>query len=354
LTATEAPEAPIFDLDRIPEREKFVSEPSDIAYVSGSRLAGLGNARSDLDLFVVYEDAARAKAAPRMFILDEFRVDMERYSLEAMHALARRINEVDVDDPAAVGALAHDNIDLYYRTSIGAAVHNAAGFADLVRAFESRRATEVYRAWSIARAATLLAEARALLGTPKRERAYLRARRALSAAVEAVGAAHGYGYPSTKWCFVKLADIYGHDAAEFRTPWSLKALGTRSLDDYVAAVEAYAADAGVPVLRAQGVEQARLRHDPEARLFDVGPRHFLIQRKVRAFELNDTGARTWDLIDGTRTVAQVVDELLADGFPNRMAATYHVQRFVTAMRDDGLLVGDLYAVAMEGGLDESR
>lgn len=344
MTTANAPDTPIFDLDRLPEREKFVSDPSDIAYVSGSRLAGYGNARSDLDLFVVYKDAARAKAAPRMFILDEFRVDMERYSLEAMHALAARLNEVELGNPEAVGALVHDDIDLYYRTAIGSPVHNPAGFDALATHFDRARGTEVYGAWSTLRAGTQLAEARAFLGTDHEERAYLRARRALSAAVEAVTAARGLGYPSPKWCFVKLAEVFGHEASEFREPWSLKARGDRSVEEYVAAVEAYAVDAGVPVLRAQAIDAARLRHDPHARLFDVGTRHFLVQRKTRAFELNDTGARTWELIDGTRTVSDVVERLLRDGFPNRMAAAYHVRRFVTAMHDDGLLVGNLYPV----------
>lgn len=332
----------VFDLHRLPEHDRFVAEPSDIAYVSGSRLAGFGNARSDLDLFVVYEDPARAKGAPRMFILDEFRVDMERYSRAAVDEVARAVNEVDLADPAAVLGLAHATIDLYYRTAIAEPVANAEGFHALRQAFDPDRSREVYARWAACRAAALLAEARALLASPHPERAYLRARRALSLATDAFAAAHGDGYPSTKWCFVKLARRFGHDAPEFRRPWSLKARGDRTVEEYVAEVVAYCAGVGVPSAETGSIEEARLTRDPQTALFEVGARPLLVQRKTRVFELNPVARRAWQLFDGSRTLGGVIDALLAEGFPNREAVAYHLERFATQLRDDGLLLGDLY------------
>ena len=192
----------IFDLHRLPEHERFIAEPSDIAYVSGSRLAGFGNARSDLDLFVVYEDVARAKGAPRMFILDEFRVDMERYSRAALDDVARAVNEVDLADPIAVLGLPHATIDLYYRTAIAEPIANAEGFRALLEAFDREHCRRVYARWAACRSAQLLAEANALLVSPHPERAYLRARRALSWATDSFAAREGGdgdGYPSAKW-----------------------------------------------------------------------------------------------------------------------------------------------------------
>lgn len=345
----------VFDLSRLPEHDRFVAEPSDIAYVSGSRLAGFGNARSDLDLFVVYEDPARAKGAPRMFILDEFRVDMERYSRTALDEVARAVNEVDLADPVAVLGLAHATIDLYYRTAIGEPVANGEGFHALLEAFDRERCRAVYARWAACRAASLLAEARALLASPHPDRAYLRARRALSLAVDSFAASEdggGDGYPSAKWCFVKLARRFGHDAPEFRRPWALKARGDRTVEAYVAEVAAYASSVGVPSAVAGTIEEARLARDPQTVLFEVGARPLLVQRKTRVFELNPVGLRAWRLFDGARTLGEVVETLLAEGFPNREAVTSHLARFATQLRDDGLLLGDLYPARFTDRLTE--
>ena len=57
-----------FTLEELPGIERYLSHPSDVAFVSGSQQVGLGNSTSDFDLYIVYRDELdRLKEGPKQF-----------------------------------------------------------------------------------------------------------------------------------------------------------------------------------------------------------------------------------------------------------------------------------------------
>jgi hypothetical protein len=55
------------------------------------------------------------------------------------------------------------------------------------------------------------------------------------------------------------------------------------------------------------------------------------------YTLNETGTFVWDLLDGRRTVGQLVDAVVAEFQVTREVAAADVERLIASLRDEGLL-----------------
>ena len=55
------------------------------------------------------------------------------------------------------------------------------------------------------------------------------------------------------------------------------------------------------------------------------------------YTLNETGTFVWDLLDGHRTVAQLIDAVVAEFEVPREVAAADVARLIVSLRDEGLL-----------------
>ena len=55
------------------------------------------------------------------------------------------------------------------------------------------------------------------------------------------------------------------------------------------------------------------------------------------YTLNETGSFVWDLLDGRRTVDQLVDAVVAEFEVAREVAAADVARLIASLRDEGLL-----------------
>jgi hypothetical protein len=55
------------------------------------------------------------------------------------------------------------------------------------------------------------------------------------------------------------------------------------------------------------------------------------------YTLNETGTFVWDLLDGRRTVDQLIDAVVAEFEVAREVAAADVARLIASLRDEGLL-----------------
>jgi hypothetical protein len=63
-------------------------------------------------------------------------------------------------------------------------------------------------------------------------------------------------------------------------------------------------------------------------------------RTNRIFELNSTGARVWELADGSRTVDEIIEILTAEFETSGAAVRDDVMRLIDSLRQAGLTSAD--------------
>lgn len=296
-----------FELGELPGIERYLYLPSDVAFVSGSQQAGLGNSTSDYDLYIVYRDGLdRLKEGPKQFWLRDphRRVDLERYGWQEIVEAGALVNGFESPSPADVRHVPFDAFDIYYRTAVGRPMMNESGFAELTAALDTERYDSAFAAWSLWQAGLALARARHSVHNGRPEAAFFSARLGLRHAVTAMMACFGHGWPNPKWAFVKLARHFGRESVEYQRAWHLNGLGRREVGDYVAAVGSYCEEQGAPFLVPASAGAAVYAWRGEATEVSIAGRAYLVHGRKDVYELDEAAEFICSLIDGERPLRE--------------------------------------------------
>jgi hypothetical protein len=300
-------------------------------------MEGLGNADSDVDVWVITSDEQADRKVPVFDWRDGFHLNMSSYSVRMVRALAASINALTEEDIQVISTLPANTLDRYYRMAHSRCVQNAEGYRELASLFSLDHVTTVFATWAAVRARIELDKASTCLAAGRSERTLLCARRALEFALDHLLAKSGEAYPSLKWRFEKLARRFGADSELYAEAWLLKAPGDCAPEGYLRDVAGFCANTGVvnyPLV------PSHLVHTPGTAVFAIGGRQYLVYAKARLFELNATGLWLWNRIDGRACKATIISEFAEQCGAEREDATQTGRRFLDELMDAGLIVYD--------------
>ena len=185
------------------------------SFISGSLVEGMGNARSDLDLFVLTTAGdSRASDDVTSFQLadarvdiaytENLRVDTEIWSLEAVRTAAAEFRDIAPDDRAAMICVSQDRLELAHRIRIGVPVKNELIFTEVHQLFDYNKLSLILANISLSRYQGSAEDAAGSINDKDGGTALLTSRSALGAAVDAFLAANGDTNPKFKWRTRKL------------------------------------------------------------------------------------------------------------------------------------------------------
>ncbi|UJP40685.1 hypothetical protein [Cellulomonas palmilytica] len=180
--------------------------------LTGSLVDGLGNANSDIDLYVIAPDGGSGARATAIGVRDNRYVDCEYMTVGSLASLADRTVGVT---PVGATALSHKDVDRFYRVAIGFRYEVDPAMADLLARFQVEVAAAAVERWATAESARWLARAHLACATGDRS-TLLRFREAAIWWATARLAAAGDGYPAPKWVIEKARRTWapGHPEAE--------------------------------------------------------------------------------------------------------------------------------------------
>ncbi len=317
--------------------------PSDILFVSGSRIEGFGNPASDADFFWVYSALEEQQMGGRPFgrvsidFRDSYHFDLTRYSSEEMSSLYETINSLDPSDFPAVQSMTVSNLDLYYRTAIGVQVVNANGFTELQEHFNHYHFCKIYETWTGLRAAAHLVDAETHKVSTRMRRAYLSMSQAVDYATDSYLARHGEAYPSEKWRFEKAKRRFGEHSNFYERAWNLKAVGERSLSEYWVLGRQFCRDLGMDDFPGSYKETSFPRRARGVLLFPLGTRKYLIRDKSSTYEIDKLGAQVWQLLDGETSLSDVAARLADHVEGIEFPVMDKLQKFVTYLNFNHLI-----------------
>jgi predicted nucleotidyltransferase len=309
-------------------------DPSDIVVMSGSRQEGFGNARSDYDIYVVTADDRTHDAGKLIVPVGDVYLDYQAYTRSQLLDIADSLAATDPADLPAVSRLPLATLDAYYRFLIAAPILNEPEFARLQVRFAKTCIDALVQSWCGVRAAARLDEATRLLALGQPTGAYIAAQKAAAAATDSFLASRGESFPSFKWRFEKLRRCVAESDPMYQRPWSLKALGTRSIEEYVQEVVSFCGDAGVGRYQAWSLDDVVYRTAPTARLLEIASVTYLVMNKSTLFELTAPGNAVWRSIDGVACRRDVVARAVADGAMSERGA----EAFLFDLVDRGLIL----------------
>ncbi|MBI2170218.1 MAG: hypothetical protein HYU28_12085, partial [Actinobacteria bacterium] len=209
------------------------------AFISGSIVDGLGNARSDLDLFVV-ADMPLESSVTIGTTAGGIQVDIESYRPSLLRALADKINGVALTGPA-LWDVHETELDLYWRTAIGQRLFMDRNDPNLLDEFRRERLCEVAGGWL----AMMCVESLEVADRLEAKARCQWTERAFGYAVDSYVARRGDPPTSPKWRFEKLARTIGIDSEIYEKAWRLKSIGLdRTTEQYLDEVRAFANSAG--------------------------------------------------------------------------------------------------------------
>lgn len=188
------------------------SLPSDTSCVAtGSLVEGLGNANSDIDLYVIHHGAA-SRLGISFGLRGSRYVDCEHLAQDAVADLADRVPKLTWR--SLEGTRLRD-INRFYRLGIGIPVRLQPSAASLLARFDRPAADAAFAMWARLRGYEHLARAACLLASGAEAPADLLLREAALWHASRVLAEAGEGYPSLKWAAEKAARRYGRGSAVF-------------------------------------------------------------------------------------------------------------------------------------------
>ena len=299
-----------FDLSRW-LREQCIKSPRDLAFVSGSTVEGFGNAKSDLDLYVIYEneqDKLFKLVHANSFSTGTNYVDMEIYSMQEMLDIAGQINLIDSEDFDVVREIPRNALDAYYRTAIGIPVYNESGFNQLQLKFDKSWAAKIIHVWQGLRCASELDRAKELLIKERYEEAAYAARAAVETGIDSYLATLDEAFTGTKWRYEKLERSLGKDNRIFETAWDLKVPGNRDIEVYLKLVAEFCAQLGLDrFIRDKSSQPDYLyTRNETSKLFRIVDEYFIVQNRAFIYQLDRLGEYVWNMLNGKTTLPEMV------------------------------------------------
>jgi hypothetical protein len=198
----------------VAEIGQFVANVPDGAscVATGSIIEGLGNANSDIDLYLI-QDLSQGQTRPISIGIRNSRyVDCEYFVLDAVERLVTEVNQAS---PAEAARFELRDFDRYYRLAIGAWLIVTEQAEPVLRTVDRAHVCGLFARWSLLRAREQLARSAvaAALGDPRA--AVIRLRETAAWRASGVLAGQGEGYPPVKWVTVKAARRFGAGTAAY-------------------------------------------------------------------------------------------------------------------------------------------
>lgn len=288
--------------DAIDEISRFATtlDEGTSLVATGSLVEGFGNANSDIDLYVV-QDEARPSVPTSVGIRQSRYIDCEHVTLASLRQLAERI--ADLDRSTVLGYTMRE-LDRYYRLAIAIPVRTTASFDDTFALFDASRSRKALEIFARVYAYELHACSAVLLATGEERSARLFAREAaLWAATERL-AAQGEGYVGPKWVGEKAARRYGRDSPEFR---GLVDGYLRPGADISTLIETHRRTLVLPGEVTDAVRDRALRLAPGVRMVGDVERCHLIRAKAAVARLGGPAAEICRALDEGLPWAEAVE-----------------------------------------------
>ena len=284
----------------MPSVPKWDLDTADIVWANGSRVEGLGNRLSDVDIWVVLGDASRVPDVPVHEWREGVRLNTSAYARETVESFAAVLNAVDPNDYGAVWNVSRNSLDRYYRAATALPVVNIDEAKKLQGHFPLSHAVRLFEAWSGLQATAHAQEALAQVEADDPLPALIAARAAVNHALDSHLAANGESYPPFKWTFEKLKRRFGESSDIFRRGWSLQAPHERTAREYVREAAAFVGEHVSASF--QRPRKSVVYAKADAALLTVGTAHYIVHDKIRMYEVNEVGKRVWEAIDGTQNL----------------------------------------------------
>ncbi|MFB7785200.1 PqqD family peptide modification chaperone [Streptomyces vinaceus] len=181
------------------------------AFLSGSLVEGIGNSSSDLDLFIVVEDAPRSADSGEEFVGDVrvddgLRVDAEIWPLDRVLEIARTIDACDLADPKAVMRFPQGWAAFAHRLRQGVPVEGAAELTEIRDAFDWSRLCGIQARRHLLCYNNAAEDVAGAIRQRDAGVALLTSRWALGAAADALLYSRGITTTSEKWRFSRIAE----------------------------------------------------------------------------------------------------------------------------------------------------
>lgn len=186
-------------------------EGSEALLLSGSLVDGLGNARSDLDLYLMAGETTGPSV--QMALTEHSYIDVERIGSARLRDLGTRV-EQEPDD-SWVAATALGDLDLYYRLAIAVPVLADRPLPAEVAGLDPALLCRVLGHWADLHGTANAARARLAryAGRPRHAACY--AHEAVVLMATSVLARLGDGYPSAKWVDEKARRTLGRASSAY-------------------------------------------------------------------------------------------------------------------------------------------
>ena len=322
---------------------KFVKSNRDIAFISGSRIEGFGNSRSDVDFFLVcYKNSDKPVKAQMAIFGDPYYlyyVDLLVYSFEEIAGLSRQVNSLRLDDLDSIRSVPLTIVDKYYRVAVAEPVFNEEGLRSLQTNFDRTTVAEVFRVWAGVACVAELERARQHFGSGRRDTACFAARAAIEWATDSFLAANGEAFPSRKWRFEKLKRKFGESSPEYTKAWMIKAKGTRDTRKYIEECEKYCVEMGMDEFMrpAPAAEVIMPVHKADARLFPIGEEYYIVQNRLNIYRVTPPGKFIWEFLDGSKSFRNIAEAYRKEYAVSQKTANLHTTSFLEALREHGLI-----------------
>jgi hypothetical protein len=177
---------------------------ADAALVGGGIAAGLGNAASDIDIYLV-TSAGAAAPARRQLALGPHRVDVRELPMDQVKALTERVAQASMADEESARPLSPADLALAVRLTGAVAAAGGELIKPVLAAVDRRRLRALAIGHWLSAALTAAEDLAGMDEQRDGEAAVLCARTALLAAGKAVCAACGDLHDGGKWVFRQLA-----------------------------------------------------------------------------------------------------------------------------------------------------
>ena len=209
---------PDLTLERLRD-EGLIPAEATAVYLSGSLVAGLGHANSDVDLFVVADERPAVEPSGELrrplepttvpIVVCWFgatRVDTEYWTPGQVSQLVARVADTDLGGGRIAGVdISDDDVDFLYRLAVAQPLVGSDWLAERQRELEGARFPLLLAARAFTEADTYVEDALGLLQSDDPASAVLAARSAFGYTVDGLLAYAGELSPSAKWRARKLA-----------------------------------------------------------------------------------------------------------------------------------------------------
>jgi hypothetical protein len=185
------------------------------AFISGSLVEGLGNSRSDLDVFVITSGRISKECIESTTVevngaqidvtyAERVRVDTEIWRLQEVYETATDLNDVSVDDRVAMLQISATRLDLAHRIRVGMPVVGADVFHDIHEKFDYDKLAYVLYTRFLSSYQNSAEDAAGAIADADAGTAFLTSRSALGYAIDSYLAACGDTNVRQKWRARKL------------------------------------------------------------------------------------------------------------------------------------------------------